>query len=52
MAPITAGFWRGQMILLAKRRSLQVYAGLTTAVYRKTMRLSASGRALLPPTTV
>ena len=45
MAPITAGFWRGQMILLAKRRSLQVYAGLTTAVYRKTMRLSASGRA-------
>ena len=45
LAPVTAGFWRSQSILLAKRKSLQLYAALTTAVYRKTMRLSAAGRA-------
>ena len=45
LAPVSAGFSRGQMILLAKRKSLHIYAALTMAVYRKTMRLSAQGRA-------
>ena len=45
LAPVTAGFCRGQMTLLAQRKSLHIYSALTTAVYRKTMRLSAQGRA-------
>jgi ATP-binding cassette subfamily C (CFTR/MRP) protein 1 len=45
LAPMTSGFCRSQSILLAKRKSLHLYAALTTAVYRKTMRLSAAGRA-------
>ena len=45
LSPGVSGFFRGRMMLLAKRKALQVYAALTTAVYRKTMKLSAAGKA-------
>ena len=45
IAPSAAGFFRGQMIMVARRKALQVYAALTTAVYRKTMKLSSAGKA-------
>eukprot|EP00944_MAST-04C_sp_MAST-4C-sp1_P005346 g5346.t1 len=45
IAPSAAGFVRGQMIMVARRKALQVYAALTTAVYRKTMKLSSAGKA-------
>jgi ATP-binding cassette, subfamily C (CFTR/MRP), member 1 len=45
ISPGLSGIFRGRMLLLAKRKAMQVYAALTTAVYRKTMKLSAAGKA-------
>ena len=45
LCPMFSGFFRAQVVLLSKRRALQLYAALTTAIYRKTMRLSALGKS-------
>ena len=45
VAPAASGFFRARMIMIARRKALQIYAALTTAVYRKTMKLSAAGKA-------
>jgi ABC-type multidrug transport system fused ATPase/permease subunit len=45
LCPMLSGFFRAHTILLSKRRALQLYAALTTAIYRKTIRLSARGKS-------
>ena len=45
LAPVLAGFCRGRIIFMSKRAALKSYGALTTAVYRKALRLSASGKA-------
>ena len=45
IAPMLQGFCRGTVMFRAKRASLRAYGALTTAVYRKALRLSAAGKA-------
>ena len=44
IAPMLQGFCRGTVMFRAKRASF-AYGALTTAVYRKALRLSAAGKA-------